>query len=77
MVSTLSTNKLLSVVVGPKAPTTRRKVHITSLIIMADIQEELVRLLPTFVHANSITQTSAPTPKQTTIKSKPQKIWFC
>ena len=51
MVSTLSTNKLFSVVVGPKAPTTTRKVHIISLFITAD--------LATFVHANFTMGTSA------------------
>ncbi len=70
MVSTLSVNKLLSVVAEPKAPTTRRKVRVTSLVIMVDIQEELARLLATFVHANSTTRASASTPKQTKIKGK-------
>ena len=69
--------KLLSVVVRPKAPTTRRKVCITSLVIMTDIQEEPARLLATFVHVNSTKWMSVPTPKQTTIKGKPQKIWYC
>ena len=54
-----------------KAPTTKRKIRMTSLVIMAEIQEELVELLTTFVHPNSTTQKSAPTLKQTTIKSKP------
>ena len=44
---------------------------------MADIQEEPVRLLATFVPSNSTMQTNAPTPKQTTMKSKQQKIWYC
>ena len=60
MISTLSTNKLLSIVVGPKAPTTKKKVLVTSLFLMADIQEEPVRLLATFVHANSIHTNKCP-----------------
>ena len=39
--------------------------------------QELVRLFATFVYVNSTKQTSAPTSKQTTIKGKPLKIWYC